>query len=176
MRHPTLVCIVSASLAIAVSAAAQDQPDFSGRWVLVSSAVADPNAARSLNIRQPVRVTNALGAPMAPYFLELIVEREFADRVTTETHTIGVGGGIVGGVAGGDLAGARYQSRFSVRWEGDRLVIERGSYSGQTRDAVPYWEHTEEWEMDAAGMLVVTVTDRASDAAPKSNTFMYRRN
>jgi hypothetical protein len=160
------------SLAIAASAAAQDQPDFSGRWVLVSSAVADPNAARSLNIRQPVRDTNALGAPMAPHFLALIVEREFADRVTTETHQIGVEGGIVGGTVGG----ASDQSRFSVRWEGDRLVIERGSDSSQTRDARRYWEHTEEWELDAAGVLVVTVTDRASDAGPKANTFTYRRN
>jgi len=133
MRHHALVWIASASLAIAVSAAAQDHPDFSGRWVLVSSAVADASAARSLNIRQPVEVTNALGAPMAPYSLELIVEREFVDRVTTETHKIGVEGGIVGGVA-------------------------------------------EEWEWDSAGILVVTVTDRASDAAPKSNSFTYRRN
>jgi hypothetical protein len=172
MRHPTLACIVSAAIAIAVSAAAQDQPDVSGRWVLVSSAVADPNAARSLNIRQPVRVTNALGAPMAPYFLELIVEREFADRVTTETHKIGVGGGMVGGIAGG----ASFQSRFSVGWEGPRLVFERSSYSGATRDAGPFWEHIEVWELDSAGMLVVTLTDRASDAAPKSNTVTYRRN
>jgi len=36
---------------------------------------------------------------MAPYSLELVVEREFVDRVTTETHKIGVEGGIVGGVA-----------------------------------------------------------------------------
>ena len=109
---------------------------------------------------------------MAPYFLELTVEREFADRVTTETHKIGVGGGMVGGIAGG----ASYRSRFSVGWEGQRLVFERSSYSGPTRDAGSDWEHSEEWELDAAGMLVVTVTDRASDAAPKSNAFTYRRN
>ena len=128
MRHAGVPWILS--FAIAVSAAAQDQPDLSGRWVLVSSEVADSNAARSLNIRQPVRVTNALGAPMAPYFLDLIVEREFADRVTTETHQIGVGGGMVGGTAGG----ASYHSRFSVAWQGRRLVFERGSYSGPSGD------------------------------------------
>lgn len=165
MRHAGVPWILS--FAIAVSAAAQDQPDFAGRWVLVSSAVADPNAARSLNIRQPVRVTNALGSPVAPYFLDLIVERELADRGTTETHHIGVGGGSVGG--------GSYRSRFSVGWQGRRLVFERGSYSGPTRDAGPYWEHSEEWELDSAGMLVMSVTDRASDAAPKSNTFTYRR-
>jgi hypothetical protein len=164
------------SLAIALSAAVQDHPDFSGRWVLVSSLVADPNAARSLNIRQPVTRTNQLGGPMPPSFLELIVEREFADRTTTETHKMGVGGGIIGGVAGGDRAGTRFQSRFSVRWEGDRLVMERSSYAGSTRDAGPSWEHTEEWQLNAAGMLVVTVTDRASDTETKSNTFTYRRN
>jgi hypothetical protein len=161
------------SLVMGGAVAAQDQPNFSGRWILVSSTVADPGAARSLSIRQPVKTTNALGAPIAPYFLDLIVEREYADRVTTETHTIGVGGGLVGGVAGG---GVSYKSTFSVRWEGDSLVMERWSYPNEAPDAQPSSVHREEWHLDSRGMLVVSVTDRSSDSEPKSNTFTYRRN
>jgi len=172
MRRSGLVWILWSALAVA--AAAQQGTDFSGRWVLVSSAVADPNAARSITVRQPVTRTNNLGAPMPPAFLQLIVEREFADRVTTETHAIGLQGGMVGGIVGGD-ADARYQSRFSVNWEGQRLVIHRSSYSGATRDAGPYWERDEEWELDPAGMLVISVTDRASDTEPRSNAFNYSR-
>mgnify|MGYP003575670900 CR=1 FL=1 len=159
--------------ALVVAAAAQQGTDFSGRWVLVSSAVADANAAQSLIVRQPVTRTNNLGAPMPPAFMQLIIEREYADRVTTETHQIGIRGGIVGGIAGG---GRSYQSSFSVRWEGPRLIIERSSNPSPARDAGPSWEHTEEWELNSAGTLVISVTDQASDSAPKSNTFTYRRN
>jgi hypothetical protein len=37
------------------------------------------------------------------------------------------------------------------------------------------WEHTEEWELDSAGMLVISVNDRAPDTEPKSITLTYRR-
>jgi hypothetical protein len=161
--------------ALAGAAGAQQGTDFSGRWVLVSSAAADPASARFLNVSQPVMRTNQLGGAMPPAFLTLIIEREFSDRVTTETHKIGVQGGLVGGTVAGGSSGPRFQSGFSVGWDGPRLVIERHSYSGPTRDAGPYWEHVEEWELDPAGMLVVAVADRASDTEPKSNTFTYRR-
>src|SRR5262245_7112018 len=133
MRRLGLIWALLAALA--VKAAAQQGTDFSGRWVLVSSAVADPNAARSLNVRQPVTRTNNLGAPMPPAFLQLVVEREFADRVTTETHQIGIEGGIVGGIVGGTAGGTSHRSYFSVRWVGQQLVIERGSTPIATRDA-----------------------------------------
>jgi hypothetical protein len=140
-----------------VTAAAQDKPDFSGRWVLVSASRTGPDVATSLIVRQPVRRTNAFGAPMPPAFLDLVVERQSADRVRTDTFQIGVSGGIVGG--GG------VQSRFSVRWEGNRLVISNENVSS---------EHTEEWEL-SQGSLVITTTDRDAGGDTKASTLIYRK-
>src|SRR5215510_9387167 len=111
-------------MAIPMAVAAQDKPDFSGRWVLVSSSTPDPSAAQTLTVRQTVTRTNVRGGLMQPFFSTLIVKRQFADRATTDTYQIGVQGGIVGGIVGGGIA----ETRHSVRWEGNRLVIETGSY------------------------------------------------
>jgi hypothetical protein len=126
----------------------------------------DLSVARGLTIRQLITRTNALGAPIEPFFKELIVVRTFADHTQTDTYRLGVQGGIVGGGP---------QTRYSVRWEGNRLVIETGTYSGSTRQAGPYTEHTEEWELDAAGMLVLSRTNRRSNAEPSSDTLRCRR-
>src|SRR5262245_4825656 len=121
-------------MAIPAAVAAQDKPDFSGRWVLVSSSTPDPSAAQTLAVRQTVTRTNVRGGPMQPFFSALIVERQFADRAATATYQIGVQGGMVGGIVGGGGA----ETRRSVRWEGNRLVIETGSYSYPTRRDGPY--------------------------------------
>jgi hypothetical protein len=128
--------------------AAQDKPDFSGRWILVASARSDPSVAQSLTVRQPVIRTNVFGAPMPPSFLQLTVDREFIGSTQTDNYQIGVEGGTVGGVVGG----RSFKTHVSVRWEGDRLLIETSSYSGSSRDDGPYREHREEWELDPAGM------------------------
>ena len=125
---------------VAATAAAQDQPDFSGRWILETSAGAGPDVAQSLTVRQPVVRTNAFGAPMPPYFKELSVDREFVSGVRTETFQIGIEGGTIGATTT-DVKVSR--TVFSVRWEDQRLVIDTGSYSGPTREAGPYTGHTE---------------------------------
>lgn len=164
-------CLSIVLIAITATVAAQDKPDFSGRWVLVDSAPSDPGAALSLTIRQPITRTNVFGAPIPPAFLHLTVEREFVDHARTENLLIGVEGGSVGGVPGQTAL----RTHVSVRWEGNRLVIETGSYSGSTREAGPYTERIEAWELDAAGTLVVSITDRGSDMDSRSNTSRYHR-
>src|SRR5262245_41231204 len=157
-------------MAIPMAVAAQDKPDFSGGWVLVSSSTPDPSAAQTLTVRQTVTRTNVRGGLMQPFFGTLIVKRQFAGRATTDTYQIGVQGGIVGG----GIA----ETRHSVRWEGNRLVIETGSYSspGPARSDGPYSERTEEWQLDAAGRLVLSVTERRSGAQEVSNTLTYQKN
>lgn len=151
-------CFLSMLLAtIPVAAAAQDKPDFSGRWALVSASHTSPDVAPSLLVRQPVTRTNYLGVPMPPAFLQLIVERYFPDVVRTDTFQIGVSGGMVGG--GG------VQSRFSARWEEQKLVMTNESGSG---------EHAETWEL-AQGSLIVTTRDRDGGGDTRSNTLTYRR-
>lgn len=165
-----IVCLFAAAVV-----AAQDQPDFSGQWFLVAATRPDPAVALRLTIRQPVTRTNQLGAPMAPAFMELIIERDFGSYVRTDSYRLGVQGGMVGGIVGGAAGGFSYQSRYSARWEGSRLVIETGSYSGPDQLAGPYWEHAEEWELDSRGMLILTIVDRASGVETKTDTFTYRR-
>lgn len=165
-------------LLIAAAVAGQDKPDFSGRWVLENPADSASDIARSLTVRQSIVRTTARGTPMEPFLKDLTVEREFSTGARSESYQIGVVGGVVGGVdrtgrAGPD--GQNRETRFSVRWDGNRLVIETGTYSGPTRESGPYTEHTEVWSLDAESRLVMTVTDRRSGAESSTRTLTYRR-
>jgi hypothetical protein len=177
MRHKGWLSILS--MLIAATVAAQDKPDFSGRWILETSAGAGPDVARSLTVRQSIVRTNVYGAPMEPFFKDLTVERELVSEVRTDTYQIGLEGGVVGGIpANRETApGVNVsQTRFSVRWEGNRLVIDTGSSSGPTREAGPYTEHTEVWQLEAGGMLILSITDRGSGIPSTMKTLTYRKN
>jgi hypothetical protein len=84
----------------ATGLAAQDRPDFSGRWILEDPVPATGETPRALTVRQTLVRTTALGAQMAPWFRDLTIQREFENEVRSETYQIGVVGGVVGGVAG----------------------------------------------------------------------------
>jgi len=175
MQHKAWLAILS-MLVVAI-VAAQDKPDFSGRWILESSEGAGPDVARSLTVRQTVVRTNVYGAPMPPFFKDLVVERQFGTDVLTETYQIGIEGGTVSGLSADRRIVPEFsQTRFSVRWENNRLVIDTGIYSGPTREAGPYTEHTEVWQLSAAGRLIVSTIDRGSGIATTTNTLMYRKN
>jgi hypothetical protein len=167
------------SILVAATVAAQSQPDFSGRWVLAHPEAAGAGVAGALTVRQPIVRTNVHGVPMEPVFKEITVERQFGTDTQADTFQIGVHGGTVGGVvANGAATGAGPdipQTRFFVRWEDNRLVIDTGRYSGSTREAGPYTERTEVWQLDAAGMLIVTITDRGPGAESTTRTLTYRR-
>jgi hypothetical protein len=134
-------------LLIAATVAGQDKPDFSGRWVLENPADSASDIARSLTVRQSIVRTTARGAPMEPFFRDLMVEREFSTRARSESYQIGVVGGVVYGVdrtgRGAGPEGQNRETRFAVRWDENRLVIETGTYSGPTRESGPNTEHTE---------------------------------
>jgi hypothetical protein len=165
------VCCSSLLLfSLAAAVAAQDAPDFSRQWVLVATDRPDPGVASRLTVRRLVTGSNASGAPIRPSILQLVVERGFGDRTTTDKYLVGadgVRGGIVGG--GGD------PSRFSVGWVDSRLVMTTASYSGPAREASLLNEHQETWELDPVGMLIMTSTDRDEGHEPKSNRATYRR-
>jgi hypothetical protein len=176
MRHTAWMSMLPMLLVATVSA--QDQPDFSGRWVLAAPPAAGPGVARSLTVLQPIVGTNVYGAPMTPFFKELTVERQFLRDVRTDTYQIGVAGASSGVGATGHGSGPDVhvpETRFSVRWEGARLAIDSGVYSGPTRAAGPYTEHSEVWQLDAAGMLIVSVTDRGSGTESTTNILTYRK-
>jgi hypothetical protein len=139
----------------------QDRPDFSGRWTLVGPTDAPTIPPRELVVRE----TLESGVTV------LIVEKHIAGEVRTDRHRIGMIGGTVSGV---DIQGrgARTQARRSVLWEDRALVIEDAAY-GQSPDAD---QHAKEvWSLDAAGSLVIVVSRRTGDAAPRVQTLTYRR-
>jgi len=155
----------------------QSQPDFSGRWAFVLAEPTDAQAAGTLIVQQPIVRTNVHGGPMQPFFKSITIERQFVNRTHTDVYELGVQGGRVGGpiTADHDPLTAVPQTRYFVRWEDNRLVMDTGSYAGSSREAGPYIERTETWQIDDSGMLVVTITDRASAMEPSSHSARYRR-
>ena len=131
--------------------------------------------ARVLVVRQAVARTNVRGEPMAPYFNEISIERQFATATRAETHAIGIARGFVSGtVKTGKPAGSR--SHHAVRWDGNALVFEDGSYAGELPETSVWTERREVWSLDPDGRLRVTITSRsAADVSGTSTTLTYRR-
>src|SRR5947209_6190716 len=124
MRHMGRSSILA--MLVAATVAAQDKPDFSGRWILETSASASPDGARAAKFLQPVVRTSVYGAAMTPCSDELSVDRQFGTDVVTETYQIGIEGGMVSGLspANRGIVSEFSKTRFSVRWADNRLVID----------------------------------------------------
>jgi hypothetical protein len=155
---------------MAAGAAAQDTADFLGHWVLLNPSDVASDIAQELTVRQSFeRRVNVI-----------TIERRTTSGVRSETYTIGTVGGVVGGLVGRSGRGSGpngqiVQTRFSTKWDGNRLVIQTGNYSGPTPESGPYAEREEVWSLDEQGRLLITVTDRTSDAPPKTTNLTYRR-
>lgn len=165
MRYTAMLSVLL--LAMASASRAQDKPDFSGQWALVAAAPASAaGVAPKLIVRQPIVRTTARGTPMKPAFTTLTVERVFADRTSRDTFQIGVEGGMI--------AGGGFRSTNSVRWEESRLVIASASYSGPGSESLLN-EHSEVWELDPDGLLMITVADIEAGHDSTSKRLTYRR-
>ena len=176
MKRSSAACLTLLALFASAELSGQSQPDFSGRWVLLRVEPADAQAAGTLIVQQPIVRTNVYGAPMAPFFKSITIERQFVDATRTDNYPIGAQGGVVGGIiAGHDPLTPVPQTRFFVRWEDNRLVMDTGSYAGSSQEAGPYTERTETWRLDEAGLLTVTIVDRRSGAESTTFTATYRR-
>jgi hypothetical protein len=153
---------------MAAGAAAQDTADFLGHWVLLNPSDVASDIAQELTVRQSFeRHVNVI-----------TIERRATSGVRSETYTIGTVGGVVGGLVsrsgrGSGPDGQIMETRFSTKWDGNRLVIQTGSYSGPTLESGPYTEHDEVWSLDPEGRLSITVTDRSSDAEPRTANLTY---
>src|SRR5262245_65143851 len=108
-----MIWIAVLLVGLSSSLAAQDKPDFSGRWVLESPSQPTTDIPRVMTIRQVLTRTNVFGQPMKPFFKEIAVD--------DETYPIGV-------VAGrGGSTGPEH--RLTVEWDGNSLVFESTSYT-----------------------------------------------
>lgn len=157
-----------------VGVAAQDKPDFSGRWVLAIPQQSDADIPLALSVRQTVMRTTVRGDPMEPFFGEIAIEREFEIGTRSETHLIGVQGGTVSGLrADGSPTGPR--TDHAVKWDGNALVFETGTYTGQYPETGTWAERREIWSFEADGRLRVAITSRSSGDGPRAVTLHYRR-
>ncbi len=171
--HATRAIALFIALLTGSGVASQEHPDFSGHRILESPGEPRPDIPGALTVRQSVQRTDVLGKPMRPFFKEIVVERHYAGETRSQTHQIGLSGGIVGGIdSSGHLP--RSESHF-VRWLEDQLVIERGSYSGPSRADGPYTERTQVWHLDADGRLVITIDERSAESAQRALTLIYKR-
>lgn len=59
----------------AIGVAAQDKPDFSGRWVLATPQQSDTDIPLVLSVRQTLVRTTVHGEPMEPFFRDITIER-----------------------------------------------------------------------------------------------------
>jgi hypothetical protein len=157
-----------------VGIAAQDKPDFSGRWVLASPQQSDMDIPLTLSVRQTLVRTTVRGDSMEPFFRDITIERQFKTGTRSETQLIGVQGGTVSGLrADGSPSGPT--AHHAVKWDGNALVFENGSYTGQRPETGVWTEHREIWSLDADGRLRVASTTRSSGDGSKAITLQYRR-
>ena len=157
-----------------VGVAAQDKPDFSGRWVLATLQQSDTDIPLALSVRQSLVRTTVRGDPMEPFFRDITIERQFETGTQSEIHLIGVQGGTMPGLrADGSANGPT--GHHAVRWDGNALVFESASYTGQRPETGVWTERREIWSLDADSRLCVVIATRSSGDGSRNIMLVYRR-
>ena len=92
------MCSVAVLVLASTASRAQDTPDLSGQWVLESPAPSISDVPLALSIRQSLVRTAVRREATKPFFIDIIVDRDFATGTLSETLLIGVTGGVVPGL------------------------------------------------------------------------------
>jgi hypothetical protein len=164
---------------VAASTRMPPQPDFSGRWTLVTAIPSDKGVPKALAVRQPVTRTNPRGEPIPPFFFSIEIQRQIETATITETHWIGVIGGTVGGIV--NLAGGtgpippRVNSHYAVTWEGPMLVFELGTSTADTPGTGDWTGRRETWALQPNGELAIDVATSSSADRARTVSATYRR-
>ena len=163
-------------VALAVAAAAQarpEQPDFSGRWMLTTPAVANPDTPRRLVVLQPIIRTNVFGEPIEPAFLHISVRREGVSANSEETRVIGIGGTVPGLSEQGIPAGN--STRVETVWRRDSLVFVNLSYGPDGPRTGDWTERREVWSLQRDGRLRVELSVERRNSARRVDVYSYWR-
>ncbi len=166
----SIVPILLATVAIA----AQSKPDFSGRWILTTRQT-DVDIPSALSVRQTIARTTLRSDPMEPFFRDITIERQLETGTTSETYPIGVQGGAVPVFRADGSPNCGPTAHHAVRWEGNALVLESGSYTGGRPETGVWTERREVWSLIPDGRLSVVITNRSSGDALRHVTLVYRR-
>lgn len=170
-----MLCGIWLATLLALGGAGQTEPDFSGRWVLVSSDPASFDAPRVLVVEQPITRLNVRGEPMPPAYLRISIRRERPSSVTNDTYQIGIIGGVVGGVVGRNGTTPGPTSHFETVWRGDTLMFLTSSSGPDGPHTGDWSERRESWSIDQDGRLRVEIVTEARDQAQQTSVALYRR-
>jgi hypothetical protein len=166
--------VLAPAVLLGSSLPAQVRPDFTGRWVLESPSRPAPYIPRALSVRQALLTTHVRGEPIGPFVKDITIEREFESSTTSETHQVGVVGGVVPGLdSHGRPNGPR--QHHAVRWDANALVFESGTYTGESSETGVWTERREVWSLDADGRLHVLITTRSSVDEAGTVVLVFRR-
>lgn len=167
MRSTAVTLVIATALIIAGSAgaarvAAQNHPEFAGRWRLVA---VDP----PMDASQVLVVSFGVSAT---HMSTVTIERYYDDRSEHQEFAFGASGGV-SGVGAGALAEPPAATRVDVSWKDDVLEIERTEraqgVAGESRT-------TERWRLDEGGRLTIEQTvQRGDQAAPTRGVAVYMR-
>jgi hypothetical protein len=164
---------VALALVAASVQATPEQPDFSGRWVLSTSAAANPDTPRRLIVVQPIVRTNVFGAPIKPAFLSVSVRREGVSANSDETRVIGAMGGAVPGLSEGIPVGN--VTRVETVWRGHSLVFVNMSYGPDGPRTGDWTERREVWSLQRDGRLRVELSVEHWNSARRVDVYYSRR-
>lgn len=167
----TLLCVMW----LVARVAAQEHPDFSGRWRLQQTS-ADVEMPVAMDVRQTLQTTNVRGEPMAPFYSDIAITRIRPEGAAETSYRIGVRGGFISGVAG--PPGTRPpESRIDrdVHWDGAALLILESGRSRSPSTGDVSWERNERWTMLADGRIRIDVTTGGSGEPSRSGVFIYLR-
>jgi hypothetical protein len=149
---------------------AQEKPDFSGEWILVSPSEPPAGTARKLTVAHDaasVRITRVSESGSA-----------------SAAYELNPAAGTVSGTSGTDAARASTTSKG--KWTGSsltlddttcrRLVTVRSAPSIRLSDAEACEERSEVWSAGPKpGLLTIEITTRGPEKRVSSATFVYRR-
>jgi hypothetical protein len=167
---------VSLAIVVSVQASAQDKPNFSGSWVLLSvSPPATDSPPRAMTVRQVLVDTTMHGQPMQPFYRDMWIGREYESRTLSETYRIGVVGGSFPGINADGSRTGTLRAHHAVVWDDQTLVFESGTYTGELRASGVWSERREVWTLDRDGRLRLVITTRGSDGDARTIELMYRR-
>jgi hypothetical protein len=150
--------------------------DFSGRWTLVVALPTDADVPTTLTVRQSIRRTNIRGEPMTPYYDQIAIDQKSSAGMRSDTFMIGIRGGTVGG--GVSSTGARIRAlstRHAVTWNGDSLVFELGTSTGDAPGTGDWTERRETWALQPNGELAITIATSGSAGPAQTVAALYRR-
>ena len=111
---------------------------------------------------------------MKPFVKEIAIDRQFESGTRSETHQVGVVGGVVHGIRL-DASPGGSQTRLRVVWEENSLVFESGTYTGQSAETGVWAERREVWSLDRDGRLRVEIATGRSADDSRAITLIYRR-